>query len=51
VISDESLADSEQIYRQFFIEIVNAYPQRRPNWYKFKPGPRNYLTFPDLETI
>ena len=44
-VSDESLTDSEQSYRQFFTEMVDAYSRRRPNWYKLKPGPRNYLTF------
>jgi hypothetical protein len=44
-VSDESLTDSEQSYRQFFAEMVDAYSRRRPNWYKLKPGPRNYLTF------
>ena len=44
-VSDESLTDSEQSYRQFFGEMVDAYSRRRPNWYKLKPRPRNYLTF------
>ena len=44
-VSTESLSDSEHSYRQFFAEMVEAYSQRRPNWYKLKPGPRNYLTF------
>ena len=44
-VSNESLSDLEQIYRQFFAEMVEAYSQRRPNWYKLKPGPRGYLTF------
>ncbi|MFC7185480.1 DUF4268 domain-containing protein [Halorubrum yunnanense] len=44
-MSTESLSDSEHSYRQFFAEMVEAYSQRRPNWYKLKPGPRNYLTF------
>lgn len=44
-ITDESLSESEQSYRQFFTEMVEAYSERRPSWYKLKPGPRNYLTF------
>jgi hypothetical protein len=44
-VSDESLTDSEQTDRPFFTEMVDAYSRRRPNWYKLKPGPRNYLTF------
>ncbi|GGI97146.1 hypothetical protein GCM10008995_03890 [Halobellus salinus] len=44
-VSDGSFTDTEQSYRQFFVEMVDAYSQRRPNWYKLKPGPRNYLTF------
>ena len=44
-VSTESLSDSEHSYRQFFAETVEAYSQRRPNWYKLKPGPRNYLIF------
>ena len=44
-VSNESLSDLEQNYRQFFAEMVEAYSQRRPNWYKLKPGPRSYLTF------
>lgn len=44
-MSTESLSDSERSYRQFFAEMVEAYSQRRPTWYKLKPGPRNYLTF------
>jgi hypothetical protein len=44
-VSTESLSDLERSYRQFFAEMVEAYSQRRPTWYKLKPGPRNYLTF------
>jgi len=44
-IIDESLTESERSYRQFFSELVDAYSDCRPNWYKLKAGPRNYLTF------
>ncbi|MDB2226469.1 DUF4268 domain-containing protein [Halorubrum ezzemoulense] len=44
-VSTESLSDLGRSYRQFFAEMVEAYSQRRPTWYKLKPGPRNCLTF------
>ncbi|WP_144902200.1 DUF4268 domain-containing protein [Halobellus captivus] len=44
-ITDDSLSESERSYRQFFAELVEAYSEKRPSWYKLKPGPRNYLTF------
>jgi len=39
------LQTSEHNYGQFFAEMVEAYSQRHPNWYKRNPDPRNYLTF------
>lgn len=44
-IIDESLTETERAYREFFGDLVEAYSQRRPNWYKLKPGTRSYLTF------
>lgn len=44
-LTDDSLSETEQSYREFFAQLVEAYSNRRPNWYKLKPGPRSYLTF------
>lgn len=41
----ESLTETERGYKQFFSELVEAYAERRPSWYKLKPGTRGYLTF------
>jgi hypothetical protein len=44
-ITDESLTETEKSYREFFGNLVDAYAERRPNWYKLSPGTRGYLTF------
>ena len=41
----ESLTETEQSYKNFFGELVEAYSEQRPRWSKLKPGPRNYMTF------
>lgn len=41
----ESLTETEQRYKNFFGELVEAYSDRRPRWNRLKPGPRNYMTF------
>lgn len=42
---DDSLTESERQYKEFYSEMVDAYSQRRPSWYKLTPGTRGYLTF------
>ncbi|WEL17366.1 Putative nuclease of the RecB family [Halorhabdus sp. SVX81] len=44
-ITDESLTETEKNYTEFFGNLVDAYAERRPNWYKLTPGTRGYLTF------
>lgn len=44
-IADETLSELERSYREFFTDLVEAYAERRPQWYKLKPGTRAYLTF------
>lgn len=44
-MTDESLTETERAYREFYAKLVEAYAERRPNWYELKPGPRGYLTF------
>ena len=44
-ITDESLTETEKSYTEFFGNLVDAYAERRPNWYKLTPGTRGYLTF------
>lgn len=41
----ESLTETERGYKNFFGEMVEAYSERRPSWYKLTPGTRGYLTF------
>ncbi|QKY21836.1 DUF4268 domain-containing protein (plasmid) [Halolamina sp. CBA1230] len=41
----ESLTESEQAYKSFFTDLVEAYSEHRPGWSKLKPGTRSYLTF------
>ena len=41
----EPPTETEQNYREFFGNLVEAYSDKRPSWYQLTPGPRNYLTF------
>lgn len=41
----EPLTETEQSYREFFAELVEAYSEERTSWNPLTPGPRNYLTF------
>jgi hypothetical protein len=42
---DDGPTETEKSYKQFFADVVDAYAERRPNWYKLTPGPRGYMTF------
>lgn len=42
---EESASELERSYREFFSALVEAYSERRPQWYELKPGTRAYLTF------
>lgn len=42
---DGTLTETEKSYKEFFAEVVDAYADRRPNWYELTPGPRGYMTF------
>lgn len=44
-ITGETLTETEKSYREFYSKLVDAYAERRPNWYKLTPGTRGYLTF------
>lgn len=44
-LTDESLTETEASYRDFFGDLVDAYAERRPDWYELTPGTRGYLTF------
>lgn len=44
-ITDESLTETEKSYKEFFRKLVDAYAERRPDWYKLTPGTRGYMTF------
>ena len=41
----DPLTETEQSYRDFFGELIEAYANDRPSWNPLTPGPRNYLTF------
>jgi len=43
--NEESLTETEKSYKDFFADLVEAYAERRPSWYKLTPGPRGYMTF------
>jgi hypothetical protein len=42
---EDGLTETEKSYKEFFADVVDAYAERRPNWYKLTPGPRGYMTF------
>lgn len=42
---NNSLTETEQAYRNFFSELVDAYAEGRPHWSRLKAGTRSYLTF------
>lgn len=44
-LTDETISETERAYRDFFGRLVDAYAERRPQWYKLKPGTRSYLSF------
>jgi len=41
----DPLTETEQSYRDFFGELIEAYAEERDSWNPLTPGPRNYLTF------
>ena len=41
----DPLTETEQSYRNFFGELIDAYAEERNGWNPLTPGPRNYLTF------
>ena len=44
-LSEETLTELERSYKEFFGDLVDAYAERRPQWYKLKPSTRAYITF------
>ena len=41
----ESLTERERAYRAFYVELVDAYAEARPDWNRLKPQPKAWLAF------